>query len=70
VLFSDEQKLLFEGGKNGFVNSLTAKSVLAGEKLIATYSISTYKLYIIFYVNQKFGAPKSTYQNNAQIGKY
>jgi hypothetical protein len=41
VLFSDEQKLLFEGGKQGFVNSLSAKSVLAGEKLVATYSIST-----------------------------
>jgi hypothetical protein len=41
MLFSDEQKLLFEGGKKGFVNSLSAKSVLAGEKLIATFSIST-----------------------------
>jgi hypothetical protein len=31
------------GGKKGkrFVNSLSAKSILAGEKLVATYSIST-----------------------------
>ncbi len=34
VLFSDEQKLLFEGWKKGFVNSLPAKSVLAGTKLV------------------------------------
>jgi hypothetical protein len=53
-----------------FVNSLTAKSVLVGEKLVATYSISTQKWYIIFYVKQKLGAPKSTYRHNAQIGEY
>ncbi len=34
-------------------NSLTAKSVLAGEKLIATYSNATQEQYIIFYVKQK-----------------
>ncbi len=34
-------------------NSLTAKSILAGEKLVATYSISTQEQYIIFYVKQK-----------------
>jgi hypothetical protein len=31
---SDEQKLLFEGSKKGFVNSLPAKPVLAGTKLV------------------------------------
>ncbi len=41
MLFSDEKKLLFKVGKKGFVNSLCAKSVLAGEKLVAMYSIST-----------------------------
>ncbi len=52
------------------INSLSAKSVLAGEKLVATYSIYTQEQYIIFYVKQKLGAPKSTYRHNAQIGKY
>ncbi len=51
-------------------NSLSAKSILAGEKLPATYSISTQEQYIIFYVKQKLGAPKSTYRHNAQIGVY
>ncbi len=52
------------------LNSLSAKSVLAGEKLVATYSISAQEQYIIFYVKRKLGAPKSTYQHNAQIGEY
>ncbi len=52
------------------INSLSAKSVLAGEKLVATYSISTQEQYMIFYVKRKLGAPKSTYQHNAQIGEY
>ncbi len=52
------------------LNSLTAKSILAGEKPVATYSISMQEQYIIFYVKQKLGVPKSTYQHNAQIGEY
>ncbi len=60
-----------KNGKSGnTVNSLSAKSVLAGEKLVATYSISTQEQYLIFYVKQKLGTPKSTYRHNAQIGKY
>ncbi len=43
------------------LNSLNAKSILAGEKLVATYSISKQEYYIIFYMKQKLGASKSTY---------
>ncbi len=52
------------------INSLSAKSVLEGEKLVAMYSISTQEQYKIFYAKRKLGTTKSTYQHNAQISEY
>jgi hypothetical protein len=55
---------------NVAVNSLSAKSVQAGEKLVATYSISMWEQYIKIYVKRKLGTPKFIYQHNAQISEY
>ena len=55
------------------INSLTAKSVPAGTKLIlfGRYILNIYVGIVRYFLRTlKLSAPKSTYRHNAQIGEY